>query len=356
MADAHKSTKFRLRDPKVDSLSSSVDSVDTQYLKRASESMVSAQSMSDLTRQESEKFNKTPEQKEWILGLVSESRLFNKITLKQSENIVANFFEVNFEAGENVITKGDDADRFFVVESGEVDVFIDDRFIRTMKPNSTIGATGIMKDGARTATCTAKVDCALWCVLKKDVFRIIGAEAKLQKRRSRKDRKIRRNRSRKQRLVYKDADEFQFLLEKLQETKVFMTLEESQMQTCVKEMYLEKLKLGETLVEQGEIDDSFYVCASGTFEIIVDDNKVRESVRGHCFGSNTLVDRGPRTATVKAVTDASVWKLDKYHWKKLHLSSEKRESLGSGSSKSLLSKSETNLFKSEEDLLPNDLF
>lgn len=315
---------------------------DVMFLKKCSSSMLSAASLPEVSQLESEKFQKTPEQQDWILGLVAESRLFTKITLQQSQSIVSNFYRVTFEEGENVITKGDVADRFYIVESGEVDVFIDDRFIRTMEPGSTIGATGIMKEGSRTATCTAKMACVLWCVLKKDVFRIIGAEEKRNKRLSRRTRKMRRNRSRKQRLVYKDDDEFQFLLGKLQDNKIFKTLEPDQIRNCVKEMYLEKLKEGEVLVEQGEIDDSFYVCASGSFAIFVDDAKVNESTRGQCFGSNTLVDRGPRTATVKSTSEASVWKLDKYHWKKLHLSSEKRESL-SGSSQNLLSKSESDL-------------
>lgn len=328
-------------------------------LTKFSDSLLSAHSSIDLERAESEKFDKNPEQQEWILGLVADSRLFTRITLEQSESIVSNFYKVNFKKGENVITKGEDADRFYVIESGEVDVFIDDRFIRTMKPDTTLGAKGIMKDGARTATCTAKMDCVLWCVLKKDVFRIIGAEAKRQKRRSRKDRKIRRNRSRKQRLVYKDDNELKFILEIVQDNKLFKTLEPDQLQTCVKEMYLEQLNEGEILVEQGEIDDSFYVCASGNFAIFVDDNKVRESSRGKCFGGGGIVDRGPRTATVKAIEQSSVWKLDKYHWKKLHLSSEKRESLNQGRSErnqlfaNTLTNSETDILtKSEADLLP----
>ena len=62
----------------------------------------------------------------------------------------------------------------------------------------------------------------------------------------------------------------------------------------------------EVIVRQGDPADRFYVVISGEVDVFVDDDRVRVSSAGECFGEIGLMRRAPRTATVRARTGVSV--------------------------------------------------
>merc|ERR1719499_3039971 len=111
MAEEPPSSREHL--PRRQSFDESVTDVKTA-LCRASRSLL-FQSQDTLI-DEPEKFDKTPEQRDWILNVISDSKLFRRITFEQSEKIAANFFSRFAQKGESIISEGDVADRFFVVE------------------------------------------------------------------------------------------------------------------------------------------------------------------------------------------------------------------------------------------------
>ncbi len=59
---------------------------------------------------------------------------------------------------------------------------------------------------------------------------------------------------------------------------------------------------GEFIFREGAPADSMYVILEGTAEIRVGDRVVEISGPGRPIGEMALIDRGPRTATVRAVT------------------------------------------------------
>lgn len=67
---------------------------------------------------------------------------------------------------------------------------------------------------------------------------------------------------------------------------------------------------GRTVIEQGDVDARAYFIESGKVEVIVEDQphqlKITELGAGEVFGEMTLVDRGTRTATVRAVETTTV--------------------------------------------------
>merc|ERR1719461_2094442 len=102
----------------------------------------------------------------------------------------------------------------------------------------------------------------------KDVFRIIGTEAKREQRKHLKEMKLRRRKSRRDRKTEKNGEELEWLVSILIQHQLFHDLSLPEVHTCASEMYIEELKQDELLFEQGEIDDSFYVIASGSFEVL----------------------------------------------------------------------------------------
>ena len=62
-------------------------------------------------------------------------------------------------------------------------------------------------------------------------------------------------------------------------------------------------KAGRTLVEEGHLGHEFFLILEGTAKVIRDGNEVAELGPGQYFGELSLLDKGPRSATVVAATD-----------------------------------------------------
>ena len=66
---------------------------------------------------------------------------------------------------------------------------------------------------------------------------------------------------------------------------------------------------GAVLIQQGEAGDAYYAIAAGQFDVSQDGHFLRRSGRGEGVGEIALLRAVPRTATVTACTDATVYKL-----------------------------------------------
>ena len=67
-----------------------------------------------------------------------------------------------------------------------------------------------------------------------------------------------------------------------------------------------QLKVGDTLVEQGDPGDELYLLLDGVLAAEVDGETVAEIGPGAVLGERAIVEGGKRTATLRAVTPAKV--------------------------------------------------
>ena len=74
--------------------------------------------------------------------------------------------------GKNVITQGEEGTRFYIVKKGLVDIFVKDKYIRTMNENEYLGERALFFKEPRSATAKAHGDVEVY-YLEKDAFETV---------------------------------------------------------------------------------------------------------------------------------------------------------------------------------------
>lgn len=84
--------------------------------------------------------------------LLRENSIFAPLPIATVERLSHDLAPVEFGAGEEVIVQGEHGDRFFVIESGKVEVFENGEFRRHEGPGESFGEIALLHDVPRTAT------------------------------------------------------------------------------------------------------------------------------------------------------------------------------------------------------------
>jgi cAMP-dependent protein kinase regulator len=100
------------------------------------------------------------------------------------------------------------------------------------------------------------------------------------------------------------------------ETPLFSSLPESAFEFLSLAMKLRTFSPGQLIIREGDLDDSFFVLASGRVRIFRErpDGKqieVAELEEDHFFGEAAFLSGGPRTASVSALEEARVFELER---------------------------------------------
>jgi len=72
-------------------------------------------------------------------------------------------------AGDEVVRQGEPGDRFYLIESGSADVFVDGVRVGNLSPGEFLGEIALLRNVPRTATVRAREDGAL-LALSRDAF------------------------------------------------------------------------------------------------------------------------------------------------------------------------------------------
>jgi CRP-like cAMP-binding protein len=81
------------------------------------------------------------------------------------------------------------------------------------------------------------------------------------------------------------------------------------------------VKTGTTVCDEGEVGQTFYFIVSGKAAVIRNGRRVAELGQGEYFGELALLDRLPRSATVKAATDMELLVISQKDFNKLLVAS-----------------------------------
>ena len=99
--------------------------------------------------------------KSGLISCLQKVSVFKTLTHNKIEGISKVLFEETFQNGHNIVVQGEEGDKFYIIKSGMVDIFVNGNFIRTLNDYEYFGERALLLNEARKATCTAngKVTC-----------------------------------------------------------------------------------------------------------------------------------------------------------------------------------------------------
>jgi MFS family permease len=103
------------------------------------------------------------------LELLRGLAIFRPLPAPILEELASKLVLVTTSAGEQVIREGDQGDRFYLIDTGEVDVRTEGQPVGTLGPGEYFGEIALLRDVPRTATVEAKAGTRLYA-LERDEF------------------------------------------------------------------------------------------------------------------------------------------------------------------------------------------
>jgi MFS family permease len=104
------------------------------------------------------------------------------------------------------------------------------------------------------------------------------------------------------------------IIERLREVTMLRPLPVSTIEHLARNVREDSVEPGETVIEQGQVGESFYVIVAGEAEVKENGSLLRVLSDGDSFGEIALLRDVPRTTTVRARTPLALYALDRRHF------------------------------------------
>lgn len=223
-------------------------------------------------------YPKSALQRDNIRVAIESNFLFKNLDEEQYTDVVDAMIEKEIEAEDHVINQGAVGDYFYIVESGQLDCFIDGNKVTSYGPGGSFGELALMYNAPRAASIIAVTDCTLYA-LDRVTFRSILMENTARKRR-----------------MYE-----QFL----EEIPLFKSLETYERHKIADALEPVQFDDNDVVIREGDVGDNFYLIESGEakFYKLLPDGTQQEVMigkKGEYFGELALLREEPRAASVVA--------------------------------------------------------
>lgn len=227
---------------------------------------------------------------------IGKNVLFSHLDDCEKADIFDAMFPVIHKANESIINQGDEGDNFYVIDEGEVDVYVNNNLVTSISESGAFGELALIYGTPRAATVKAKTDVKLWAI-DRDTYRRILMGSTIRKR--------------------KMYEEF------LSKVSILDSLDKWERLTIADALVPITFPDGHTVVEQGHAGEDFYIIEDGKAIVFQRKNEDEQQVEvsqlgpGDYFGEIALLFNRPRAATVKASGTLKCVKLDRARFERL---------------------------------------
>ena len=221
---------------------------------------------------------------------IGKNVLFSHLDDNERSDIFDAMFPVHRHAGEIIIQQGDEGDNFYVIDLGEVDIFVNGAQVTTISEGGSFGELALIYGTPRAATVKAKGDVKLWGI-DRDSYRRILMGSTIRKR--------------------KMYEEF------LCKVSILENLDKWETLTVADSLEPVQFEDGEEIVRQGEPGEDFFIIVEGQASVLQRKSENEEPIEvgrlgvSDYFGEIALILDRPRAATVVARGQLKCVKLDR---------------------------------------------
>ncbi|XP_022800262.1 cAMP-dependent protein kinase type I-alpha regulatory subunit-like isoform X2 [Stylophora pistillata] len=227
---------------------------------------------------------------------IAKNILFSHLDENERSDIFDAMSLVKHSAGEIVIQQGDEGDNFYIIDSGEVDVFVSDEYVSTIGEGGSFGELALIYGTPRAATIKSRTDVKLWAI-DRVTYRRILMGSQIRKR--------------------KMYEQF------LEKVSILESLDKWERLTVADALEAVTYEDNENVVVQGEHGDEFYIIVDGVAVVLQrrspneDYIEVSRLGQSDYFGEIALVLNRPRAATVRAKGTLKCVKLDRQRFERV---------------------------------------
>ncbi|NXD41645.1 KAP0 kinase, partial [Copsychus sechellarum] len=233
---------------------------------------------------------------------IEKNVLFTHLDDNERSDIFDAMFPVTYIAGETVIQQGkcqgDEGDNFYVVDQGEMDVYVNSEWATSVGEGGSFGELALIYGTPRAATVKAKTNVKLWGIDRDSYRRILMAST---------PQNLAGNTLRKRNMYEKF----------LSKVSILESLDKWERLTVADALEPVLFEDGQKIVVQGEPGDEFFIILEGTAAVLQRRSENEEFVEvgrlgpSDYFGEIALLMNRPRAATVVARGPLKCVKLDR---------------------------------------------
>ncbi|KAI0210715.1 cAMP-dependent protein kinase regulatory subunit [Lamellibrachia satsuma] len=227
---------------------------------------------------------------------ISKNVLFSHLDDNERSDIFDAMFPVHRHGGEVIIQQGDEGDNFYVLDQGEVDIYVNNEFVSRIGEGGSFGELALIHGTPRAATVKANTDVKLWGI-DRDSYRRILMGSTIRKR--------------------KMYEEF------LSKVSILENLDKWERLTISDSLETVHFEDGQEIVRQGEPGEDFFIITEGSASVLQQRAENEEPMEvgklgpSDYFGEIALLLDRPRAATVIARGPLKCVKLDRARFERL---------------------------------------
>ncbi|XP_076028578.1 protein kinase, cAMP-dependent, regulatory subunit type 1 isoform X3 [Oratosquilla oratoria] len=227
---------------------------------------------------------------------ISKNVLFAHLDENERSDIFDAMFPVNALPGEVIIQQGDEGDNFYIMDQGEVEIFVSGEHVTSITDGGSFGELALIYGTPRQATVKAKSDTKLWGI-DRDSYRRILMGSTIRKR--------------------KMYEEF------LSKVSILESLDKWERLVVADALEPVSFDSGSAVVRQGEPGDDFFIIVEGTAVVMQARSPSEEPIEvgrlgtSDYFGEIALLLDRPRAATVIADGPLKCVKLDRARFERV---------------------------------------
>ena len=250
-------------------------------------------------------YPKTEQQESRLRSAVAHNFLFSHLDDEQTDQVLAALQERKLPAKDmRIIVQGDAGDYFYIVESGNFDIYVSKAGhvepgpdgmgakVASSGPGTSFGELALMYNAPRAATVVSTEPSIVW-QLDRITFRRILMDSAFQRRR-----------------MYESF---------LEEVPLFSTLTAYERSKIADALDTHKYPAGSAIIREGDVGDKFYILESGDAEAFKrgDEKPLKTYGKGDYFGELALLEDKPRAASVISKSEVKVATLGKDGFQRL---------------------------------------